>query len=223
MNSPGLPACVGLIGDVHAEDELLEAALKYLQTKNAEVVLCTGDVADGAGSVARCCELLRQHNVQTVRGNHDRWLLTAVMRDLPEATDEKTLSGEVLEYLANLSVTREFSSSLGGVLLCHGLGLHDMARVEPDHFGYALESNIELQALMRNSNCRFVFNGHTHYPMVRHFAGLTVINAGTLQRKHDPGFLMVHFDYDQVQLLRFGKSNEIILQSTERLVPCTSI
>src|SRR5678810_334167 len=70
-----LLARAGLIGDVHAEDELLELALDYFEKQNVEHVLCTGDVADGAGSVVRCCTLLRQYSVQTVRGNHDRWLL----------------------------------------------------------------------------------------------------------------------------------------------------
>src|ERR1700685_37778 len=80
-----LPACMGLIGDVHAEDDLLAAALEHIKRKGVDAVLCTGDVADGLGSVGRCCELLRQRSVQTVRGNHERWLLTGVMRDLPDA------------------------------------------------------------------------------------------------------------------------------------------
>ena len=48
---------IGLIGDVHAEDELLEAALDYLKGKNVEAILCTGDVADGSAVSSRCCEL----------------------------------------------------------------------------------------------------------------------------------------------------------------------
>jgi predicted phosphodiesterase len=92
---------VGLIGDVHAEDALLEAALDYLKGKNVEVILCTGDVADGFGSVARCCELLHQNGVRTVRGNHDRWLIADVMRVLPEATDKNELPVGVLDYLTN--------------------------------------------------------------------------------------------------------------------------
>lgn len=218
MTLPNLPACVGFIGDVHAEDDLLEAALDHLKTKGAEVVLCTGDVADGPGSVARCCELLHQRNVQTVRGNHERWLLTGVMRALPEATDAQTLPVEAREYLTNLVATREFSSSLGGLLLCHGLGLNDMARVGPDDFGYAIESNDELQSLMRSPRYRFVVNGHTHHAMVRHFSGLTVINAGTLRRHDDPGFLLVDFAHRQVQMLRFGSSHEITLHSTKALL-----
>ena len=105
---------------------------------------------DGFGSVARCCELLHQNGVHTVRGNHDRWLIADVMRVLPEATDKNELPVGVLDYLTNLEVTREFSSSLGDILLCHGLGPNDMAKIDRTIAGYALEANDELQTLMRN-------------------------------------------------------------------------
>jgi predicted phosphodiesterase len=157
-------------------------------------VLCTGDVADGSGSVGRCCELLRQRDVQTVRGNHDRWFLTGVMRDLPEATDASAVPAEAWEYLATLATTRVFSSALGGVLLWHGLGLNDMAKIGPDDFGYALEANEDLQSLQRNPAYRFVVDGHTHHAMVRHLTRLTVINAGTLRSHDNPGFLLVGFE-----------------------------
>lgn len=209
---------VGLIGDVHAEDALLEAALDYLKGKNVEVILCTGDVADGFGSVARCCELLHQNGVHTVRGNHDRWLIADVMRVLPEATDKNELPVGVLDYLTNLEVTREFSSSLGGILLCHGLGPNDMAKIEPHDAGYALEANDELQTLMRNPGYRFVFNGHTHHAMVRHINRLTVVNAGTLRRNDDPGFMLLDFKYRQVEMLRFGRKHQIALERTTALL-----
>lgn len=187
--------CIGLIEDVHAEDELLEAPLDYLNTKNVDRVLCTGDVADGPGSVARCCELLRQRDVQTVRGNDDRWFLTGVMRDLPEATDASAVPAESVGVPGDLVYDAGFLLALGGVLLCHhGLGLNDMAKIGPDDFGYALEANEELQSLRRNPAYRFIVNGHTHHAMVRHLTRLTVINACTLRRHDNPGFLLVDFE-----------------------------
>jgi len=207
-----LLARAGLIGDVHAEDELLELALDYFEKQNVEHVLCTGDVADGAGSVVRCCTLLRQYSVQTVRGNHDRWLLTGTMRDLPDATDTNILTADATEYLTALAPTLTFSSPLGEVLLCHGLGMNDMARVEPEDSGYALDANLDLQALLASRAYRFVVNGHTHHPMVRHFGHSTLINAGTLRRRDTPGFLLLDFGQRQVEMLRFA-NGEIVVES----------
>jgi predicted phosphodiesterase len=75
---------VGFIGDIHAEDQLLERALDVLASRGVELVAATGDVADGPGSVDRCCSLLQSRGVVVVRGNHDlqnllrggyRWIL----------------------------------------------------------------------------------------------------------------------------------------------------
>ena len=66
---------IGIIGDVHAEDHHLELAITTLSTAGAEALLCTGDITDGSGDLDRCVELLVKHDVITVRGNHDRWVL----------------------------------------------------------------------------------------------------------------------------------------------------
>jgi predicted phosphodiesterase len=84
-------ALIGIIGDVHGEDVRLENALRFLEAQT-ENVFCTGDVVDGAGDVNRCCALLQEHGVVTVRGNHDRWLLEGSMRDLKEATPVQELT-----------------------------------------------------------------------------------------------------------------------------------
>ena len=67
---------IGVIGDIHAEDAHLKEALTVLEDRGLELVLATGDIADGAGSLDLCCELLAARDVSAVSGNHDRWLLT---------------------------------------------------------------------------------------------------------------------------------------------------
>lgn len=196
---------IGLIGDVHAEDALLETALDWLLAVGVERILCTGDIPDGAGSVARCCALLRDRGVVVVRGNHERWLLAGTARTLPDASDAASLPAETREYLQRLPLTVTFDSPLGGVLLCHGLGDRDMAHVAPDDYGYALEVNDALGALIADPQVRWVVNGHTHRPMVRHFEGLTLVNAGTLHREHSPGCLLLDFDAREVVAWRLAE------------------
>jgi predicted phosphodiesterase len=210
-------ARVGLIGDVHGEDAFLEAALGYFVEREASLVLCTGDIPDGYGSVARSCELLRDRGVMAVRGNHERWFLTGAMRDLPDATPLDAVPLREREYLAALPPVREFSTPLGGLLLCHGLGMNDMAKVGPDDEGYALVTNDELRSLMRDPRYELVVNGHTHKPMVRHFEGLTIVNAGTLRRDSDPGFLLLDFGRGVVDMLRWSDARVIVPRRTESI------
>jgi predicted phosphodiesterase len=143
--------------------------------------------------------LLRQYRVAAVAGNHERWLLAGEARDLPDATPPAEVGSEARAYLSSLPGTLEYETAAGRLLLCHGLGAHDMGGVKPGDYGYALAANFALQRLMREGKYRFVVNGHTHRRMVRSFEGLTIINAGTLFREHQPCFLVADFEDGFVQ------------------------
>ena len=52
---------------------------------------------------------------------------------------------------------------------------------------------------MSRREYRFVLNGHTHQRLVRSFEDLTIINAGTLYRKHRPCVCVADFVVGQVQ------------------------
>jgi len=192
---------VGLIGDLHAEDEALEFALGELKKLGAETLLQVGDIADGPGDLNRSIALLREHQVLAVRGNHDRWLPSNQMRELRHAHLLASTAPGVLAYLMDLPVTREFRSPRGHVLLCHGLGTSDMAGVKPDHQGHDIASNTELKQLITERRYRFVLNGHTHRPMLRTFGPLSIINAGTLLRDDERCFTYV--DFERGELVRF--------------------
>ena len=184
----------GVLGDVHAEDVRVDAALAWLASAGVDRVLSVGDIVDGQGSVDRACAALRRVDALAVRGNHERWLASGALRDLPDATAARDLAPETLAFLSALPPTRRLATVAGPLLLCHGLGDDDMNRLLPDDTGYAIESNDALAELLR-TDLALVVNGHTHRRMVRTFGGgrLTVINAGTLARDHEPGFFVVDF------------------------------
>jgi predicted phosphodiesterase len=177
---------IGLIGDVHHEDQALELVLDHFEGLSLDLTLCTGDIADGVGDFARCCRLLRGRKVDVVRGNHDRWLLAGTMRTLSDALPLSALEGPDRTWLPSLPSTREYGTIAGTMLLCHGTGDDDMSTVLPDDFAYGLESNDELQRLLRQRRYRLVVSGHSHRRMVRLFDELTLVNAGTLAAEHSP-------------------------------------
>jgi putative phosphoesterase len=184
---------LGVLGDVHAEDVRLAAAIAFLRAARVDAIACVGDVADGEGDVNRCCELLVECGAIAVRGNHDRWALGGVMRDLPHANAPGDLRGVSRFFLGALPRTRTLESVAGRVLVCHGLLDNDMQGVTPDDEGYALEVNDELRALRARRDVSFVVAGHTHRRMVRRIDHLTLLNAGTLRRGDDPCVLVVDF------------------------------
>jgi putative phosphoesterase len=190
---------IGAIGDIHTEDEFLSLALDCLSKKKLDLIVSVGDIVTGRGDVDRCCELLQTYNVITVAGNHDRWFLSGIMQDLPNFTDENSVSSQTKSFLSTLPQTYELATPRGSVLICHGLGTNDMGRLKPDDYGYAIEANQDLQELIRSQQYRFVVNGHTHIRMIRHFGDLTIINVGTLLRYVGSGFAMIDFGSNDVQ------------------------
>jgi predicted phosphodiesterase len=187
------PQPIGLVGDVHAEDGRLEVALRFLRQRGVRTILCTGDVVDGWGNAERCCRLLQEYGVATVLGNHDEWYLHGESRDLEEATPAGSLSAPSQGFIATLPRTLRYGTPFGSALLCHGLGENNNASVEKSDDAAAVEQNAELQTLRADPVVRIVLNGHTHEAMVRHFAGLTIVNAGSLHREYEPGFLIIDF------------------------------
>ncbi len=194
---------LGLLGDIHAEDERLAAALQIFDDENTEAILFVGDVVDGEGDIDRCCALLAAAGAVGVRGNHDRWLIEDTVRSLPHAHLRTELTAASIALLEALPATCEIESPLGPLLLCHGVGESDMRRLWPHDEGYALETNDELAELLRSNHFAVVVGGHTHERMVRRFraadarvpghASLLFVNPGTLKRADSPGCAILDF------------------------------
>ncbi|HWA77644.1 MAG TPA: metallophosphoesterase family protein [Polyangiaceae bacterium] len=174
---------VGVLGDVHCQFTRLERALAHFEQERVEAVLCVGDLIDGPGDANATLALLQRAQVSCVSGNHERWLLTDTMRDLPDATPNNALSPASVTYLRSLPKTRVIETVAGRLLLCHGLGENDFLGIRPDdrdEFVLDLPEVTSLDA----AHYAFVLNGHTHRPMVRKVRSFTVLNAGTLLPGH---------------------------------------
>lgn len=177
-----------LIGDVHTEATRLAHVLDHAARAGSDATLCVGDLVDGPEDATRCIELLRDHGVATVRGNHERWLLHGTPFEPYEPP------AWARAWLAALPTTRLFDTIAGRLMLGHGLGTHDMVNLYPDDDGYALAANTPLWKLVGARGCALYVGGHTHRRMIRRFQHLLVLNPGTLARRDAPGFLDVDLE-----------------------------
>ena len=210
---------VGVVGDIHCEADSLRTALCFFREAGVDHILAVGDIVDGTGDANECCRLLKEFDVATVSGNHERWFLAGEMRDLPEITLKSELDQDSQAFLSELPRTREFDTACGKLLLCHGLGESDMGGVWPDDQGYFLESNIALRNLVLEGQYRFVVNGHTHNRMVRSFDHLTIINAGTLYHDHHPCFLIADFEEGFVHFYDIDRLGHVLHGKIVQLPP----
>jgi predicted phosphodiesterase len=182
---------VGVVGDVHCESATLSRVLNALDTMSVDAVLCVGDLVDGPGDADAALAILEARDVQCVAGNHERWFLEGVRRDVIDATE--SLSEASLAFLRRLRRTKLYDTPAGKAMLCHGVGQDDEAWLRPDTRGYALQDIPTLRELMLDDAVQFMIGGHTHQRMVRVFPGLTVINAGTIHRKDEQTFAVIDF------------------------------
>ena len=208
---------IGVIGDIHCEDRRLEAALQFFQTAPLgplNLVCAVGDVVDGPGDPNRTIELLEQYRVVTVRGNHERWLMKNEMRGLPDAQTRFDFDALAWVFLNRLPLSLTFETVAGRMLLCHGLAEDDMGGVWPFDDLMTLHANYPLWRLAATREFAFVVNGHTHHRLVRTFGEMTIINAGTLYRKHKPCFCIADFENSFVQY--FDVDGEGRIETAER-------
>lgn len=175
------PGRIGVVGDVHGCDRALDELLAFLSARSVDALWCVGDVSDGPGDLDACAASLIEHEVVTVRGNHDRWLLDGVVRGETDVHERATLRPASRVFLGRLPPMLEFESAAGlSVVLCHGLGADDMNRITPDDYGYALEVNDQLHELQAAGRPRLVLKGHTHRHAIWQVGCLTIVETGTL-------------------------------------------
>lgn len=181
---------IGVIGDVHVEDERLSRGLEVLRKVGVDAVLCVGDVVDGPGDLERCIRLLVESDALVTMGNHERWLLAGEMRNLPDAT--ASVDDATAAILRSWPKTIDLATPRGVLRLAHGIDDDDMAELRPDTRGYALQAIPRLRELMLDPSVDFHLGGHTHERMARAFPGLVTLNAGTLSGD-DPSVMLVDF------------------------------
>ena len=139
---------IGIIGDVHAEHKRLETALRVLRDEQVDVVLCTGDLADGRGDLDACCSMLKDAGVLVVAGNHDRWFLEEKVRHVEGAHFRHLVNASTVDFIAGLPRTRSVDTAFGEVILCHGVLDNDLAKIWPGSENTSCRRSSELDLLL---------------------------------------------------------------------------
>lgn len=62
---------LGIISDIHANLEALEAILKVLDRHKIDQLVCLGDIVGYGPDPQACCDLIRKMSAITLLGNHD--------------------------------------------------------------------------------------------------------------------------------------------------------
>jgi len=207
---------IGIIGDVHGEDKRLEESLSVLLDKGCQKIVCTGDIVDGVGCPNRSAKLLQENKVITVRGNHDRWIIENKARHIKKAHSLHDLTADTLAFLKKLPTQATINLGETRILVCHGVGDNDLAKIWPgtDRLK-ALKSEL-LDKIISSKRYNYMINGHIHFRTMIHFRKMTLINAGTIAGDFWPGISILDLETNQVHGYHF-KDRKLKLRISRNL------
>lgn len=151
----------GILGDIHANRQGLEAVLDAMAGARLDVYLCLGDLVGYGADPAPCLDLVRGLAPVLVGGNHDwgaagRLSLDYFNRPARAAIEwtRKVLPREDLAWLGSLELTQ----TAGDITLAHST-VHD-----PQVFDY-LFTPYDAYLSFRELKTRIAFVGHSHVPV----------------------------------------------------------
>ena len=116
---------IAAISDVHGNIEALEAVLEDITHRGVDVIVNLGDVLSGPLFPVECAERLIPLGLPTIRGNHERQLLTLTSEDMG-MSDRYTASRLGPKHHKWIAALPESLWLLGDVLLVHGTPNSDL-------------------------------------------------------------------------------------------------
>jgi predicted phosphodiesterase len=184
---------VAAISDIHGNLPALEAVLADIARCGADVTVNLGDIVSGPLWPAETADRLMALALPTIRGNHERQLLTLPPERMgaADAHARARLSAQHLAWLAGLPDALALAPD---VLCCHGTPVSDLdywlETVVPGFErggapGIRMASGAEARARLgtqRNTPASLRLCGHTHVPRAIELGGQDglVLNPGSV-------------------------------------------
>ena len=172
---------IGIISDIHGNLVALEAVLADLRPRGTDFTINLGDCVTGPLWPRETIELLDTLSLQTVRGNHDRYLIEKEKEDAPMiAFTRSQLTDEQRSALGNLPDKLELS---GGILAVHGTLESDTDYLLEDlvEGRLALATSATLGERLSSISAGLVLCGHSHNQHMAQVRGsVVVLNPGSV-------------------------------------------
>jgi predicted phosphodiesterase len=174
---------IAAISDVHGNLPALDAVLEDVADRSVDLVVNLGDLLSGGVRPRETADRLMELDLPTVRGNHERQLLTFPRErmGLSDRLAHDTITERHREWLATLPLTL---APAPGVLAFHGSPTDDLVylleTVDPDGARPATETEV-VERLGSSVGEALLLCGHTHLQRSMRLAtGALVVNPGSV-------------------------------------------
>jgi diadenosine tetraphosphatase ApaH/serine/threonine PP2A family protein phosphatase len=153
---------LAIISDIHSNLEALRSVLDDIDRRQADRVICLGDIVGYGAEPSACVRLVRERAAAVVLGNHDAGVLNIANRSFfnPAALEallwtSARLGDEELRWLSTLP----YRYSKDNMLFVHA------APRVPEQWEYVF-GGMEARRYSRYFHERLCFLGHSHVPGV---------------------------------------------------------
>ena len=162
-----------ILSDIHANVLAFEAVLRDVEHVKVQEVVCLGDVVGYGARPKQCIDYVRKYFAWSLRGNHEKGLLSASeaerfsarARDALDWTRRLLDAPDDAENVARMDFLRAMAEKHveDDLLFCHG-----SPRLPVDEYCYPNlgERHPERMKLIFEMLAHVVFVGHTHLPGV---------------------------------------------------------
>ncbi|MEI2301566.1 metallophosphoesterase family protein [Ensifer sp. MJa1] len=174
---------LAVIADIHGNDLALEAVLADIDALGVTDIVNLGDHLSGPLNAARTADILIERAILSIRGNHDRYLLTVDPHEmgLSDRAAYEQLQPAHREWLTTLPVAHVYNDTF---FLCHATPTSDEtywleALTAEGTVHMATRPAIEAEAV--GIDYPVILCGHTHIQrVVRLSDGRLVVNPGSV-------------------------------------------
>jgi predicted phosphodiesterase len=173
---------IAVLSDIHGNVDALEAVLEHIEDQNVDTTVNLGDVVSGPLFPAECADRLIPLAFPTIRGNHERQLLTIDRKDMGQSDRyaASCLRPEHFVWISQFPETLQLST---GLLLVHGTPDSDLKyfleTVEEE--GLRPASREEVRSRAATTAAPLVLCGHSHKPRVMRLDdGRLIVNPGSV-------------------------------------------
>ena len=162
---------IGLISDIHCNLSGFRSALDLLS--DCDEILCAGDLLYQYRFSNEVLELIQEHGVRAIVGNHDKTILHTPFHPL---RDSPTIDASQMRYLAELP--SELIIDLGGLRLAmfHGSPWDEAGSIQAQ---YVYPTDHSTLRRMSNVEADVIVLGHTHIPFHMTVGQALVVNSGS--------------------------------------------
>lgn len=184
---------LAVFSDIHGNIQGLEAALKDIESRGAEIVWCGGDLVGYGANPGEVIDLIRTAGIPTIMGNYDDgigYLRFACGCDYP--TEKAMAMGQQSiawtkantneaqkRYLRNLPYKLQREIEGHQVVLVHG---------SPEMLNEYLKADVAdevFQKHLETTRADILLFGHTHKPFHKELNGKHLVNTGSVGKpKH---------------------------------------